>query len=1078
KGGLYHHTTTMGRLWGIFFPALSIVVSTAIAINAAQGQNSEKDTTDLLQNLSFRNIGPAAAGGRVTAVVGIPGNPNIYYVGAAGGGVFKTIDGGISWKAVFEKEPSLSVGAIATAPSNPNFLWVGTGEGNLRNDIITGKGVYFSPDAGKSWQEMGLNDAGQISRIAVDPSNPNIVFVAAIGHAWGTNPDRGVFRTSDCGKTWQKVLFVNDTTGASDLIIDPGNPMILFAAMWQVQRHPWSLDNGGNGSGLYRSIDGGTTWKKLADGLPKGPVGRIALSAAMSNPNHVYALIEAKDGLLWDSNDLGDHWKMVSNNHALDVRPFYFSRFAVSPSDEDKLYFLSFLISKSTDGGKTAKSINGEVHVDHHDIWIDPQNPDRIILGNDGGVYLSLDGGDTWRFLNNLPIGQFYQVAVDNNTPYNLGGGLQDNNAWYGTSHNLYGPTITGQNWFILTGGDGEYVVPSPSDPDIVYSESQNGWLSRIDLKTGIQKLLRPYLFDAPDMPPSQLKYRFNWTTPIAVAANDENEVYLGANVLLKSMDGGTHWEAVSPDLTRNDKSKQIASGGKIELDMSGAENFDTILSIGISPFDSNIIWIGTDDGLVQVTLDGGNNWENVSENIPHLPEWGRVYQVEPSSFDKGTCYVTIDFHELDNNKPYVFKTDDFGKSWKSISKGLPEGYPAHVVREDPNKQAFLVLGTDHGLYYSTDDGEQWRDIKSNCPAASVFDLKFVKQTHDLVVATHGRGIFIFDNITTIEEYNDKVAQEQFHLFTTLPACMFHTWHRDGFSDLSTYSAPNPPEGAVIDYYLKDTISTTPSETEEHKTPVTIEITSQDGKHVATLYGTDKKGFNRLVWNLRYQSASLLKLDNKEPEKADPFTTNGPLVVPGIYKIAVTVNGKTSTNHVEVKPDPRLETPMDFFASNTNNGLNVRNEMSALNDMLNRIQNIRDQIATIKKSIGTDEDGMKSGKYETILAQLDSLDKKFASLKDTVYSKSIQHEVGEDDIHDFSDFHSQLETMTYVFASPYSGVPGESMMGHAVRLKDKLSEYLDLFNGLLGSGVSSYNKVALENLVPTIFAGPRIEIEK
>jgi photosystem II stability/assembly factor-like uncharacterized protein len=1062
----------------LFVPILAIAI---IAVSifpcvSIQAQDSGRDTTDLLQNISFRNIGPAAAGGRVTAVVGIPGQPDIYYVGAAGGGVFKTIDGGISWKAVFKREASLSIGAIAIAPSNPNYIWVGTGEANLRNDIITGKGVYFSPDAGKSWQEMGLKDVGQISRIVVDPSNPDNVFVAAIGHAWAPNPERGIFRTTDGGKIWRKVLFVNDTTGASDLVMDPGNPKVLFAGMWQVQRYPWALNDGGDGSGLYRTTDGGTTWKKLTEGLPKGSLGRIALAAAESDPNHIYALIETKNGLLWDSDDLGGHWKMVSNNHALDVRPFYFSRFVVSPDNEDKLYFLSFLISKSTDGGKTAKSINGGVHVDHHDMWIDPKNPERIILGNDGGVYLSMDGGNTWRFLNNLPIEQFYQVACDSSIPYNLGGGLQDNNAWYGTSHNLYGGGITGQNWFIVAGGDGEYVVPAPSSHDIVYAESQNGWLSRIDLKTGISHDLRPYLYDAPDMPPSKLKYRFNWTTPIAVSATNPNEVYLGANVLFKSMDGGTHWVVISPDLTRNDKSKQIPSGGKINLDISGAENFDTILSIAISPLDSNIIWIGTDDGVVQVTRDGGRNWENVTDNIPGLTEWGRIYQVEPSPFDKGGCYITVDRHELDDNKPYVFRTGDFGGSWTSISKGLPDGYPAHVVREDPNRKGFLVLGTDNGLYYSIDDGENWDKIKSNFPTVCVYDIKFVKLTHDLVVATHGRGIFILDNITPLEEFNGKIREEEFHLFPTLTSYMFHQWDRDGFSDLSTYSAPNPPAGAMIDYYLKDTLSTKPEETKEHKTPIKIDITSQYGLHVATLYGTDKKGFNRFVWNLRYQSPTPLKVGDVAAKKADPFTTNGPYVVPGLYTITVTAAGTTASTQVEVKADPRFAMPTDFFTSNTEDGVNVRNEVSALNEMLNRIQNIQDQITMIKNSVGMDEDGMKAGKYKVELAQLDSLGKRFDGLKDTLYDKSIQHNVGEDDIHNFSDFHSQLDGMVYAFISPYSGVPSDVVMEHTGHLKNELDSYLNRFNTLLDTDIQAFNKIASENSIPTIFAGPDIKV--
>ncbi len=1039
---------------------------------------AKTDTSDVMHNIKFRNIGPAAAGGRVSAVAGIPGQPNVYYVGAAGGGVFKTVDGGISWKQVFSHEASSSIGAIALAPSNPNFVWVGTGEANLRNDIITGKGVYFSPDAGKSWQFMGLRDVGQISRIVVDPSNPNNVFVAAIGHAWAPNKDRGVFRTTDGGKTWQNVLFVNDTTGASSIVIDPGNPKVIFAGMWQVLRHPWALDDGGDGSGVYRSTDGGTTWKRLTDGLPSGPLGRITVDAAPSNPEHVYAIIESKKGVLWDSKDLGDHWHFVSNNHELDVRPFYFSNFEVSPDNDNKPFFLSFLITESTDGGKTVKSVNGEVHVDHHAIWIDPQNANRIIIGNDGGAYLSVDGAKTWRFLNNLPIEQFYQVAVDSSKPFNLGGGLQDNNAWYGVSSNLNGRSVTGQNWFTVAGGDGQYVVPAPSDPNLVYAESQDGFLKRLDLKTGLSKFVRPYLYDASDMPASELKYRFNWTTPIAVSYTDANEVFIGANVLFKSMDGGLHWTVISPDLTRNDKSKQLPSGGSVNLDMSGAENYDTILSIGLSPLDSNIIWIGTDDGLVQVSRDGGQHWENVAKSIPDLPGWGRVYQVDPSPFDPATCYIAVDLHELDNNKPYVFRTDNYGKSWVSISKGLPDDYPVQVVREDPNLKGFLVAGTDFGLYYSRDNGNQWTPLKSNFPTACVYDLKFEKQTHDLVAATHGNGIFILDNITPLEQFDGKVENQPFHLFSALPAYMYHFWIRDAFNDLSTYSAPNQPNGVMIDYYLKDTLSTKPEEKREHKTPIEVQITDNAGNQVATLYGPDKKGFNRLVWNMRYQGSKPLTIDPKMAMKENPYSTRGPMVTPGVYRITVKAAGETEFTQSQVLPDPRLSVPADYFTSNATNGLLLRDENSALNEMLNRIQNLDEQMATIRKSLATDQDGMKSGKYKVVLDGMKDLGKKLTALKDTLYSKNIQHDVGEDDIHDFTHLDSRLGGMMYSFFSPYNGLPTAVVMKMMNELGGQLDGFLNQFNSILTTDVPAFNKVAQENAVPTLFAGPTVAVKK
>ena len=572
-----------------------------VAKAAAKAEDNKP--RDPLANMKFRNLGPAIGGGRVSAVVGIPGKPNIYYVGAAGGGVWVTHDGGISWKAIFAKEPTASIGAIALAPSNPNLVWVGTGEKNIRNNIITGKGVFFSSDAGATWKFMGLRDAGQIANIVIDPHDPNRVFVGVIGHAWGPNAERGVFRTTDGGKTWEKVLFVDQDTGASSLIMDPGNPMVLFAGLWHIRRTPWNLDNGGPSGGIFRTTDGGNTWTKLKDGLPKGPTGRIGLAAAPSNPSHIYALVENRKGVLYDSMDLGDHWRMVSNNHQLAARGFYFSELRVAPDNEKRVYFLSFNIMLSEDGGKTAHVTSRGVHVDHHTMWIDPKDPNRIINGNDGGVYVSSDAGHSWRYLNNLPIEQFYQVAADDSEPYNLCGGLQDNNGWCGPSNSLSRGGITGFDWYTVVGGDGEYVVPARGkDTHLIYADSQNGSIQRVNSQNGHSSSLRPYFYGVQAMKPADLKYRFNWTSPIAVSYTNPNEVYLGGNVLFRSTDQGENWTPISPDLTRNDKSKQISSGGPIYLDLSGAETFGAILSISISPIDPKTIWVGTDDGVVQVT--------------------------------------------------------------------------------------------------------------------------------------------------------------------------------------------------------------------------------------------------------------------------------------------------------------------------------------------------------------------------------------------------------------------------------------------------------------------------------------------
>jgi hypothetical protein len=514
------------------------------------------------------------------------------------------------------------------------------------------------------------------------------------------------------------VLFVNDTTGASDVAMEPGNPEVVFAGMWHVRRFPWELDNGGAGSGLWRSTDGGDTWARLHEGLPDGPYGRIALGTSAADPTHVYALVEAKTGLLWETHDLGDHWSAVSNNHVLDVRPFYFSQITVAPNDDRRVYFSSFQLMESDDGGHTARALDGSsVHPDHHALWIDPTNADRMIQGNDGGVYVSTDAGRSWRFLDNLPIGQFYMVAADSRQPFSLCGGLQDNSAWCGPSNNLGSGDGSGAEWMAVTGGDGEYAVPAPSDSNIIYVDSQNGFISRLDLRAGVSRSIIPYLPGVERSAPSDLRYRFNWTSPIAVSATNANEVFLGANVLFKTIDGGAHWTVISPDVTRNEKGRQRTSGGGIEYDISGAETYNTILSIGIAPTDSNVIWLGTDDGNVQVTRDGGRSWTNVRPKVKGggLPDEGRVYQVGVSPFDAGTAYITIDDHMFGDDHPYVFTTSNYGATWTSIARGLTD-YAAHVVREDPHQRNFLLLGTDNGLWYSRDGGAAWTSLPARSP--------------------------------------------------------------------------------------------------------------------------------------------------------------------------------------------------------------------------------------------------------------------------------------------------------------------------------------------------------------------------
>lgn len=1050
----------------------------------ATARLEDNKSKDPLENTRFRNLGPAVGGGRVTAVAGVPGKPNIYYVGSGGGGVFLTQDGGLSWKPIFEKEATASIGAIALAPSNPSLIWVGTGEKNIRNDVVTGKGMYFSPDAGATWKFMGLRDAGQISNIEIDPRDPNTVYVGVLGHAWGPNVDRGVFRTTDGGKNWQKILFVDDNTGVSSLVMDPGNPLVLFAGMWRVRRYPWMLDSGGASGGIFRSTDGGTSWKKLTDGLPEEATGRIGLAAAPSNPNHIYALVENKRGVLYETTDLGDHWKMVSNNHTLQARGFYFSELMVSPKDENKIYFLSYNVMLSEDGGKTAHPTSARVHVDHHALWIDPLDPNRMINGNDGGAYISIDAGHTWRYLDNIPIEQFYSVAADDETPYNLCGGLQDNNAWCGPSSTLSRGGVAGADWYTVTGGDGEYAVPAGHGTHLVYVDSQNGSIQRLNVENGMSSFVRPYLYGVQTMKPADLKYRFNWTSPIAVSYNDPNEVYLGGSVLFRSTDGGQHWTPASPDLTRNDKSKQESSGGSIFLDLSGAETFGAILSISLSPVDPKTIWVGTDDGVVQVTRDGGQHWSNVTTAMAGLPAWGRVQQIEASPFDANSAYVAVDFHEVDNNKPYAFKTHDGGKTWTSIAHGLPEDDPARVIREDTNQKGFLVAGTDTGLFYSSDDGAHWTALKSNFPTTPVYDIKFVKKTHDLVVATHGRGLFVMDDITPLEERGADLAKSDFHLFPIPTATNWHYWNRrSGFSQ-SGFVTPNPLSGAVITYYLPNEIKTNPERPgrRREQTPVKITIADASGKVIRTMYGTTKYGINRVSWNLRYDGPKRLNFlpasERNEEEEFffDPAT--GPTALPGTYKVSVTVNGKTESQPVEVQTDPRFKLDPAALQAQFKLAMELRDEVSALDEALNRLNSLHKQITSLQDMLGGEEgqEGQVNVSYKPVLDEARALDKKLTSLQNPLYNNDAQPG-GQDNIHYLQRFHDRLQTVMRGAMGGFGEAPRDIEVEAANESRTELEGYLKQFNTFLNTEVAAFNKKASEHGSSTLFAGDPIQIK-
>jgi photosystem II stability/assembly factor-like uncharacterized protein len=883
------------------------------AVSCSRGFAQTPDAS-LLQGLQWRLVGPFR-GGRVEAVAGVKGNPKVYYFGAVGGGVWKTTDGGVTWKPLFDQQSTQAIGAIGVAPSDPNTIYVGTGEPSLRNDITFGNGMYKSVDGGVSWQHIGLEDTQHISKVIVDPVNPNVVFVAAVGHASGPNAERGVFKSEDGGKTWKKVLFHDDNTGAIDLSIDPANPHILFAALYQISRAPWALTAGGPGSGLYKSSDGGETWTHIeGHGLPGGPLGRIGVAVA-PNSTRVYALVEAKTaGGMYRSEDGGASWTLVNGDHNLSQRPWYFSQIFADPRDSDVIYSLAYRMLRSIDGGRTFQSVSGS-HADHHALWIDPSDSRRMIEGNDGGATISVDGGGVWTPENNQPTGQFYHAITDNRFRYRIYGAQQDSSSVSIAASTRHG-AIDDTDWYPVAGGESGYIAPDPRDQNIVYAGAYAGTLTRLDLKTGEAQMISPWPLFMDGLSASQVRHRFNWTSPVVFSPNDPHTLYNGAEVIFKTTDNGMSWTAISPDLTRNDKTKQISSGGPVSHDDAGTEYYDTVFTIAESKVKPGLIWAGSDDGLIHLTTDGGKNWSDVTP--AGMPEWGRIDLIEASPRNAAVAYAAVDRHLMDDLRPYIYRTHDFGKTWTLITKGIPGTSYVHAVREDPDRKGLLFAGTEQGAYVSFDDGTEWQPIELNLPHAPVYDLTI--KGDDLIAATHGRAFWILDDISPLTQLKSDTASESAHLFQPRVAYRLHSRGGEGGrgADGGVVSGTNPPDGATLDYYLQSAPTT----------PVTLTIMDSAGlafRTFRTFRSADAdlqspaagsgarrnssllptaRGMNRFVWDLRldpptgvpgaiYQEGSSLQ---------------GVLVMPGTYTVKLDVEGKSMTAPLELKLDPDVRT--------------------------------------------------------------------------------------------------------------------------------------------------------------------------
>ncbi len=1014
-----------------------------------------------LKNLQYRSIGPFR-GGRVTAVAGIPNQPNVYYFGATGGGVYKTTDGGVNWSPVSDNYfKTGSVGAIGIAESDPNVIYVGMGESPVRGNVSHGDGVYKSVDAGKSWKHIGLGDTRQIGRVRVHPKNPDVVYVAAMGHLWAANQERGVFRTKDGGKTWEKTLFRSDKAGAFDLILDPSNPNVIYATTWQIKRTPYSLESGGEGSAIYKSMDGGDTWTDISKnrGLPSGVLGKIGITVSPVNPNRLWAMVESKQSGLYRSDDGGENWQMVSNNPSLTQRPWYYFRVYADTKELDTVYVLNVGFHKSIDGGRTFSNI-GVPHSDNHDLWIAPENNQRMINGNDGGANASNDGGQNWTEQDQATA-QFYRVAVDNDFPYNIYGAQQDNSTVKIPSRTAdFG--ILETHWYDVGGGESGWIAPHPENSNLIFAGSYGGFLTRYDHRSGQTRNVNVY----PDNPmgagAEAMKYRFQWNFPILFSPHQTDgkyPLYAGGNMLFRSMDEGQSWQAISPDLTRNDKSKQGTSGGPLTQDNTSVEYYCTIFTVSESPITPGVIWAGSDDGLVHVTRDGGKNWENVTPK--EMPEWIRINSIEASPNEAGTAYFAATAYKSDDYRPYIYKTTDYGQSWKKIVNGIANDAFTRVVREDPNRKGLLYAGTETGMYYSANDGENWQSLRLNLPVTPITDLAVHKREKDLVVATQGRSFYVLDNLPVLHQMADA---EKAGTFLFKPEDAYRTASGGGFFQLPA-GAPigaNPPSGAVINYYLKD----------KPKQDISIEFLDASGASVRKFSSTVPRegtptpppapgqapvpmevGLNRFIWNYRLPNATglpgLIMWGG---------SLNGPRIVPGNYQVRFSVDGKVvGTEPFVLKADPRIATTQAEFQKQYDFLLQSRNKLTATHEAILEVRDVRTQLEALSARLKPDQKELKD-KAADIIKKVTAVEEELMQTK----IKSSQ---------DALNFPIKLNNKLAAVSSTVDGgdyPPTNQAYDVYNDLVGKIDAQLAILARIKAEDIAAFNKMFVDKQLPAI----------
>ena len=1034
---------------------VSILIFSASLVS--QAQQVDPKTYD---GMKWRLIGPFR-GGRVITVAGVPSQPYTYYFGAVSGGVWKTTDGGISWDPLFDKQTTSSIGAIAVADSDPNVIYAGSGEACIRGNISFGDGVYKSTDAGKIWTNVGLKDTRHIGAVIIHPTNPDIVFVAALGHAYGPNPDRGIYRTRDGGKTWEKVLYLDDRTGGVDIVFDPHNPHVLFAAMWEGWRTPWTLNSGGAKDGLYRSGDDGTTWKRIeGNGMPEGTLGRISVAVSGADSNVVYALIEAKKGGLYRSDDGGVKWSLITDDHRFTQRAWYFTHVWADPKNVNGVYIANTGLYGSTDGGKSFERINAP-HGDHHALWIDPNNTNRMINGNDGGATISVDGGKNWTTQDNQPTAQFYHVAADNDFQYRVYGSQQDNSSIGIRTRSDHGAILSG-DWDAVGGGESGYIVPDPRDSNIIYADDEGPIFTRFDRRTSQAQSIEEWPEDPNGYAAALQKYRYTWTMPIVISSHNPDVIYHTAQYVFRSTDAGRTWATISSDLTRNDKSKQQDSGGPLTKDQYTVEYYDVIFSLAESPKQEGELWAGTDDGLVQLTRDGGKNWEKVTPK--DVPEWAMISLIEPSPFDAATAYIAVDGHKLDNFKPYIFKTSDYGKTWTKTVTGLPDNIYVHAVREDPKRKGLLYAGTETGIYVSFNDGANWQPLQLNLPVTPVHDMII----HDdaLVVATHGRSFWVLDDLSPLRQAAATIAAEDAHLFT--PNTAFRT--REGHMNPRRYPiGENPQSGAILYYYLKDA----------PKDPAKLELLDASGKVIRSYSSEEKKtdtgpdegerdlpvehipvkpGLNLFIWDLRYEQPA--KVPGLIYDAGEPA---GPLALAGKYQARLTVAGKSQTAQFEVKMDPRVQTSADDLQKQ----FDLMQKMSQRQDQMNKtviaIRDLRTQLQALEKRIGASDES------KPLVAASTDLRKKISAIEEELVQ--VNSKSSEDQANYPTMLNSKLGHLQSLVDSA-DAAPTAAESAVFTDLDQRLEAQLTKWREILSKDLPALNDAMRKNNVPLVAPSP------